>query len=253
MRKNDISVTLILDFAVACSLLTRLPVPRIPASAYDRQSTASWAFPLVGALIGSVSAAAAFVSLKLGLPTPVAAGVFIFAQIILTGAMHEDGLADTADGLWGGWTRERRLEIMKDSAIGTYGVLSLILVVGLRWTAIAAILPTGFLPLIATAALSRMGLPVIMAVVPHARSEGLSFQVGSPDRNVVAASIITAVLAGWGLVGPVVIGVALGYALVLTLVSLIAKARIGGQTGDILGAAQQVGEIAILFGLIAFL
>ena len=108
--------------------------------------------------------------------------------MITTGAMHEDGLADTVDGLWGGWTRDRRLEIMKDSHIGTYGVLALIVSAGLRWSVLAGLLTLGAGPVVAIAVLSRASMPALMAALPNARGDGLAHKVGAPPPAVLALS-----------------------------------------------------------------
>ncbi|MEM9550751.1 MAG: adenosylcobinamide-GDP ribazoletransferase [Pseudomonadota bacterium] len=245
MRKND---TVLWDPAVALVLLTRLPLPRLPNAAFASQARAAWAFPLVGVVVGLVAAAAGSAALALGLPPAITAGLVLSVQIIVTGAMHEDGLADTVDGLWGGWTAERRLEIMKDSRIGTYGVLALILSVGLRWSALTAILTTSvpFAAIIATGALSRSALPALMTTLPRARPGGLSDQVGAPGIWVSALALAlgaaTSVLALGGLaINSIMIMVA-----VVAGLARLAQVRIGGQTGDILGAAQQIAEISIL-------
>lgn len=252
MPKTDTNPFRVLDVAVAFVLLTRLPLPHLPGSAFDRQARAAWAFPAVGLVVALLAGAVGWMALWLGLPAPVAAGLVLGAQILLTGAMHEDGLADTADGLWGGTTPARRLDIMKDSQIGTYGVLALILSVGLRWGALAALMAGEFLgPLIAAAALSRAVLPGLMTALPFARGNGLSRRVGVPGRAISAVSLAL----GFGLallaVGPVallLLVLALGMAVA---VGTLARAKIGGQTGDILGAAQQVGEIAMLLAVLA--
>ncbi len=239
-----------IDIAVALALLTRLPLPRLGDDAFADQARSSWAFPLVGLVVGALSGAVGLVMLALGLPGAVAAGGVTGMQIVLTGAMHEDGLADTADGLWGGWTRERRLEIMKDSAIGTYGVLALILSVGLRWGALAGLMSSGIGPVIAAAALSRAVLPAVMHLLPHARASGLSHRVGAPDgRNVLIAlglgGAIAVIAAGPGAV------LALGLAaLGCAGLARVAMGKIGGQTGDILGASQQIAEIMVLLTLL---
>jgi adenosylcobinamide-GDP ribazoletransferase len=241
----------ILDVAVAFALLTRLPLPHLPEEGFAHQARAGWAFGLVGAVVGLIAGIVGSVAVWLGLTNGAAAGLALMAMIVVSGAMHEDGLADTVDGLWGGWTRERRLEIMKDSAIGTYGVLALIVSLGLRWVALTELLPHGIGPLIAAGALSRGLLPAVMAALPHAREDGLARSVGAPDRQVAIAAaavgvILTLVVAGFSALLPVVLaGVAVG------IMAQIARAKIGGQTGDILGACQQVAEIAMLLGFLA--
>lgn len=251
MRKYDIPRAWTLNMGIAFALLTRLPLPRLPNGAFDRQADAVWAFPVVGLVVGGIASLIGIAALTLGLPTSVSAGLILAAQIGMTGAMHEDGLADTVDGFWGGWTRERRLEIMKDSAIGTYGVLALILSVGLRWMALAALLPFGIWPVIAAAVMPRSLLPLLMAGLPHARGDGLSRRVGAPERGAVAVALILGLAIGWFAVGPAIIGAWLMAAVLVLGLALLARSRIGGQTGDILGAAEQLGEVAVLLTLLA--
>lgn len=251
MRKYDIPRAWCLDVGIAFALLTRLPLPRLPDAAFDRQADCVWAFPVVGLAVGGLAALFGIATFALGLPASVSAGLVLAVQIGATGAMHEDGLADTVDGFWGGWTRKRRLEIMKDSAIGSYGVLALILSVGLRWMALAALLPSGIWPLIAAAVLPRSLLPLLMAGLRHARADGLSRSVGAPPRGPVAVSVILGLAIGWVAVGPAIVGAWLLAAVLVLALALLARSRIGGQTGDILGAAEQLGEIAVLLSLLA--
>lgn len=238
-----------MDIAVALVLLTRLPLPALPDEAFSRQARATWAFPLVGLVIGGIAAFTGWMALALGMPVAATAGLILAVQIAVTGAMHEDGLGDTFDGLWGGWTRERRLAIMKDSAIGTYGVLALILSLGLRWVALTALIPLGLGVVVAVAILSRGIMPVIMTALPPARETGLSRSVGAPEPKTAALAlglgvILAVVFAGSGIVLPIVVA----YGAVFGLAQ-IARAKIGGQTGDILGAAQQIAEITGLLVL----
>lgn len=242
------------DFALALALLTRLPVPLSHAAA-TRGAAAAWAWPLAGALVGGLAALAGSIALALGLPTGVAAGIVLAMGIVLTGALHEDGLADCADGFWGGWDRARRLEIMKDSHIGSYGVLALGLSLILRWSALSALIAAGHLwgPVIAAAALSRAPMAGVMHALPNARGSGLSQSTGRPAQDTVllggAVALAVALLATGGAVLAAVVAVALaGLA-----TAAIARARIGGQTGDVLGATQQLAEIAALAALAAVL
>lgn len=250
MRKTDtrgpIRPALLQDFAVAVLLLTRLPLPRLPDHAFDHQARAVWAFPIVGVLVGALAVGTGWTALQVGLPAGAAAGLLLLVQIILTGAMHEDGLADTVDGVWGGHTPERRLEIMKDSAIGTYGVLALILSLGLRWVALTALIPAGFGAVLGAAVLSRAGMPVLMAALPHARESGLSHHVGAPQQGSAALAVLVGLVLtlGFGGVGMILPAFVAGLGIIG--LGLIAKAKIGGQTGDILGAAQQIIECSIL-------
>lgn len=234
------------DVHAAMGLLTRLP---LPAMANPRGAQAAWAWPVVGVVVGSIAALVAWVMLAIGVPVGIVSGAVLLAQIMITGALHEDGLADTVDGFFGGWTRERRLEIMKDSHIGSYGTLALILSVGLRWQALT-ILCTTPLAIVAVAALSRAPMAVVMAALPNARGTGLAQSVGRPAAPVAGG----AVMLGWAIsvmllnVWPTIV-ILLGMALATWLIATVAKSRIGGQTGDVLGATQQICEVVGLIAL----
>jgi adenosylcobinamide-GDP ribazoletransferase len=241
---RDIALRLPSDLLSAFALLTRLPLP-------NHQSTgaaSAWAWPLVGAVLGALGATLASAALWLGVTPGVTAVLILALSAMLTGGLHEDGLSDTADGLYGGWTKARRLEIMKDSRVGSYGVLALVLVTLARWSALTAVLVFGghWAALVATGALSRAPMALVMALLPNARGEGLSHATGrpSPATSLVALVLATAVavsLTGWTAV-PLVFA-ALGAAILLAISAL---RRIGGQTGDVLGASQQLVEVACL-------
>ncbi len=254
------------DLKVALALLTRLPMgPRGDAEAPDI-ARAGRVMPLAGALIGLVGAAAFWLSGGLGLPPLVSGLVAVAATILFTGAFHEDGLADTADGLGATAERARRLEIMRDSRTGTYGALALILSVGLRAAALAAIAASGAETgagavaggvagaLISAHALARALPPAVMAWAPLARSDGLAAGAGRPEPAQAwialgLGALIALLLLDFGtaVAAMAAAGLAAG-ALVL-----LARARIGGYTGDVLGAIEQVGEVAVLLAAAATL
>ena len=257
------------DLKVALALLTRLPMaPRGDAEAPDI-ARAGRVMPLAGALIGLVGAAAFWLSNGLGLPPLVSGLVAVAATILFTGAFHEDGLADTADGLGATADRARRLEIMRDSRTGTYGALALILSVGLRAAALAAIAGSGAASgavaggagsgavaaaLISAHALARALPPAVMAWAPLARSDGLAAGAGRPEPAqawfALGLGALTALLLldfGTAVAAMAAAGLAAG-ALVL-----LARARLGGYTGDVLGAIEQVGEVAVLLAAAAAL
>lgn len=253
-QKNDPRAAVVAEIGaqigVALALLTRLPLPRLPDSAFARQSQAAWAFPLAGLAVAAPAAGLGALALAAGLPAAAAAGLILTVQILLTGAMHEDGLADTADGFWGGFTPERRLEIMKDSRIGTYGVLALVLSVGLRWVALtAAVQLHGLWIVPAVALLSRAGLPTLMCALPPARAGGLSRGVGRPDWLRAGLALGLGLGLGVALGGPEMIPAAALVGLAVTGLAALARSKIGGQTGDILGAAEQLAQIAALLVL----
>jgi adenosylcobinamide-GDP ribazoletransferase len=245
---RDIGPQLLPDLWSAFALLTRLPVP-------DHRPTAAasaWAWPVVGAVLGALAAGFAGVALWLGLtPGVVSVGVLILLAL-MTGGLHEDGLSDTADGLFGGWTKERRLEIMKDSRVGSYGVLALVLVTLARWSALTTVVAAGGLwGLIAVGALSRAPMGLVMSALPNARGGGLSHATGRPSAQVALAGAGVAVGIAFLSAGWVALPMLALAALAVGLLARSAQRRIGGQTGDILGAAQQLAEVACLAVLAA--
>lgn len=234
------------QLTTSVAFLTRLPIrleTPLPLAA------AVPGFPLVGALVGGIAAVVLSVAIWLGLPPLPAALLAIGASIAATGALHEDGLADSADGLFSGRPRERVLEIMRDSRIGTFGALALILSVGLRAGSLAT-LADGAAALIAVHALSRGWLPWLMWQDNPARSDGLAVHAGKPvQANVFWAAgfgLAIAVIAIGILPALLTAAVSAGFALA---VAALARRRLGGYTGDTLGAAQQVAEIGALLAL----
>lgn len=251
MAENDKALIRLRDVPLALSLLSRLPVP---VRRFDRSARAVWAYPLAGLMIGGLAALGGLLALAIGFPTPISAILGLAIPIVLSGAMHEDGLADTADGLWGGWTRERRLAIMKDSHIGSYGVIALILILGARglalWLLYEISPAAATTALLAAAMLSRAMMPVIMAALPHARDIGLSRAQGRPPFAAVALGLGGATAVTLCLLGGATLAALVCAGLATLVIGLIARAKIGGQTGDILGATQQVAEIAVLLSLL---
>ncbi|MCF1708994.1 adenosylcobinamide-GDP ribazoletransferase [Tabrizicola sp. J26] len=249
MTGNDNDRPRLADVKAAVGLLTRLPVPMRPNTSM-RGGAAAWAWPLAGLTIGALGALAGSLALAVGLGAGPAAGLCILVQVVTTGAMHEDGLADVADGFWGGWTRARRLEIMKDSRIGTYGVLALVLAVLLRWLALTALFGSGqWQVVIAAATLSRAPMAVLMAALPNARGAGLSHAVGRPSAAAAGGAVALAFGLATLFLEKDVLYASLVAVLATFAVALVARSKIGGQTGDVLGAAQQVSEIAMLLML----
>ena len=236
------------DFAIATAVLTRLPVGAA-APVDGTIAPAGWAFPLVGAGIGALAALAFLLAELLGLGPAPAALLALTASLAVTGAFHEDGLADTADGLAGGRDREQKLAIMRDSRHGTYGVLAIVLSIGLRAAALGSIggpIYAG-LALLAAHAFSRSALPAAMHLLEPARADGLGAMAGRPSQGVAIVALAVGVLIALATLGPAT-GIA---ALILAggavaLAALLARRQIGGYTGDVLGAFQQTGEIVML-------
>ena len=225
-------------------ILTRLPMGEI-RGAVPGMGASAWSWPFVGAAIGALAALAHALAVSAGVPPLLAACIAVLASVFATGGLHEDGLADLADGFGGGRTRERRLEIMRDSRIGSYGALALGFSLVIRISAIAAI-PHPSIPfaLIALGAASRAPLPAALRLMPRARSDGLgSSAAGVSDQRALLAGLAgLAALLAIGLVSGIITGLVIGLA--ATALGLLAKARIGGQTGDVLGAMQQTTELS---------
>ncbi|BBO13664.1 adenosylcobinamide-GDP ribazoletransferase [Bradyrhizobium sp. TM102] len=255
MPRAELLKDIVADLRMAVSFVTILPVALSKPAADGTVARATWALPVAGLLVGLAGAFVYKVAIRFGLTPNIAALLALASTALITGALHEDGLADTADGLGGGRTRERKLEIMRDSRIGTYGVCALILSFGLRWSALAAIAD----PLLVTFALcaahaaARAGVPAFMSLVPPARPDGLSASAGSPPGRSVAIAFALGTLALALALGP---GKALVGLILLSLAGLLlarlAVRQIGGQTGDILGAFEQIGEILILLVAASF-
>lgn len=244
--------TLIADMRSAVGLLTRIPAGD-PGHAADH-ARAAWAYPFAGAVVGLGAALGGTLALDIGAPPEAAAALALLALVLSTGGLHEDGLADSADGLWGAHDRERALAIMKDSHIGAFGTIALSLFIGARLLLLLALLRAGGLWMLpAIGAASRFPMTAALAAMPNARGHGLSASVGRPGKEIVlAAGLVTLVLALLfaGLGG---VAVALWSGVAALPILLWAGRRLGGQTGDVLGAAQQCAELAGLAAAITTL
>jgi len=243
------------DIRTGLAFCTRLPLA-LEAPTGAGLARAGWTFPLIGALVGGLGAGVYWLAVTIGLHPFVSATLAVAATVLVTGCLHEDGLADTADGFGGGGTKDRKLEIMRDSRSGAYGVAALLLSVLLRVGAIASLVEPGLVAaaLIAAHAAARATLPVFMLAVPRARQDGLSAAAGRPPLGCVIAASMLGLLALALCLGP---ANALIAALVVVaaagLMAWLSLRQIGGQTGDVLGAVEQVSEIAILLTASALL
>ncbi|MQY42703.1 adenosylcobinamide-GDP ribazoletransferase [Epibacterium sp. SM1969] len=246
------------DILVSHILLTRLPIPRLSDKCFARQNHAVWAFPLAGISVATLCVALAYIAAILGFSAPFLAGLVLITSIVLTGAMHEDGLADVADGFWGGFDRARRLEIMKDSHIGTYGVLALIMVSIMRWSALSSLFrdngTSALWLLLPVAALSRAVLPAMMYKLPDARPSGLAQSVGRPGLAAVIAALFIALVTALLILGPFkTLVLSIVSVLIVLALAFLALRKIGGKTGDVLGTAQQLTELSCLLALVALI
>ncbi len=245
----------------ALAFLSRLPVSTRWFDGHDGTLSENVrAFPLAGMIIALPASLALLVAAALHLPDIITAILVVITTIVTTGALHEDGLADVADGFYGGSSKERRLEIMKDSSIGSYGTLALIISVLLRTTLLATMLDAvspmqAVLVVIATEAASRAALARFWQSLPSARAGGVSDKAGIPDEDgsnfaLVLGAILLAI--GYGLAGglwAIVLAAGLTAFAHYAFVALC-RDKIGGQTGDTLGAMQQIATISLLLGLV---
>lgn len=237
------------DLAFCFIFFTRLPVPLPLAIAEARLATSIWAAPLAGLAVALLSAGAYALALGLGLGPAIAAALALAVGLLVTGCLHEDGLADVADGFGGGRDRDRKLAIMRDSRIGTYGACALAMSLLLRWSALAALAePRAVLLALIAAHMGARGiLPAFMHAVPAARAEGLSANAGRPALAVGLAAVLLAACAVWLCLGfrPGLVALAL-LALAGLAMAWTCRRQVGGQTGDVLGALEQGAEVIVL-------
>jgi adenosylcobinamide-GDP ribazoletransferase len=254
-------------FMTAVQFLTRLPTPQFKTFEPAWLARSARYFPLVGVLVGGINVGVWWLASQ-RLPPAVAVGLTLAVSVLVTGAFHEDGFADVCDGFGGGATIERVLAIMKDSRVGAYGAIGIVLMLGLKWAALDA-LATGtavFAPLVIGAHLtSRWCAGALMWSLPYVRSgddsksraavEGFTARewliggiIGLAVFAPIAVSCVraTGVTEAWALAAgavsaAVATGIAAGYF----------RRRIGGHTGDCLGAVQQLTELAFLIGGLA--
>ncbi len=240
-------------FLIALQFLTRLPAPRDLATSEEELGRAAMFFPLVGVLVGGSGALLHIALLKILPPSTCVLLVLIYAAFV-TNAFHEDGLADAFDGFGGGWTREQVLEIMRDSRIGTFGALALIFLVLAKYNFLSAIEPSGVWRwlLVAHAAARWTILPLCLWL-PYARAEGQGKLVASRVNYGAAAVATLTLLASLSLLHWRAAVVTCTVALTVAIGSaLYYRNRIGGITGDCLGATNQLTEVALYLTAVAF-
>lgn len=238
------------DLVAAVSLLTQFPVTLREGFEHHR---AAWAWPLIGAGLGALAGLLAWIALAITNSTAIATIIGLTSMILMTGCLHEDGLADSFDGFWGGSHVKRRLEIMRDSGIGAFGTTALIVVVIAKFTMISEAIES-INPIIVLAVagnLSRAVMLVAMHACPLARNEGFAAACGQPTRVVALWGSAIAIVLSALMCGLYSLIVVAAVAIAGALFSLLAKHKIGGHTGDTLGASQQIAELAGLMALAA--
>lgn len=239
------------EFLTALMLLTRIPVGRWCAHSREAIAASVTFFPLVGALVGLVGASVLAAG-TLAFPTKIAALLSMLATVLLTGGIHEDGLADSADGLLGGSTPSRRLEIMKDSRLGSFGALALWFSLSAKWMLLCELLGAGILPAcratFAAHVLGRAASVGMLHLQPHVGNDpgrARPFCERLPRQRLAAALLppAAACLALFPLQAVPMIG---GVAVLVFATEGFFERRIGGITGDCLGATVQLTELAVL-------
>lgn len=266
---------ILIDTRSSVQFLSRLPFSASASDQLPDFKRSAYTFPIAGLIIAIPSALILYLGPLAGLPVAIVSILAVAAMVILTGALHEDGLADTADGFWGGHDKQRKLDIMRDSTMGTYGVLALVICLSLRIALIIALLevtdgPAAALLLLAAASVSRGAILQPWLQLPAARdaisnntdntdshgklTAGLSARYGSPDRQTLIYAMIAALPAMFILfqfAGLLATCVALvGLQAGVFLVKRTSMRHIGGHTGDTLGATQQISELGLLLGLV---
>jgi len=254
------------DLFVALRFYSRLPLPALAREeapfAVPSLKRIAYAIPLAGAVIGFVGGACLLLATLLGLPSLLSAILAVSALVLVTGAFHEDGLADTADGFGGGRDRDSKLLIMRDSRIGSYGGAALCLSLLLRVGALDGLLHAAgagvtFIVLVAASAASRAAGIVLLQVLPPARADGAAASAGRAGTDattvcaLVAALVVAVLLVPSLGVGATFAGL-IAPALAVFVMARLSLAQIGGQTGDVAGATQQVAEIAFLLAVLLF-
>ena len=241
------------EFAAAMTFLTRLKLPRgMPAGAAPAQAelaAASWAFPLAGIVIGAIGAIVYAIAHRLGATPWVAGALAVAATLAVTGALHEDGLADTIDGFGGGATREEKLTIMRDARTGAFGVCALIISILIRVGVLASLADSSLVAgaLIAAHAGGRAAMAPAMFFLQPARTDGLAFSAGRPQAiAAIVATLLAFLVAVLCLGFGRAVEAAIALAVLTALVARLSSRQIGGQTGDVLGTVEQVCEIAVL-------
>lgn len=244
------------EWLTALQFLTRLPIPFARTLDLPALAPAMRMFPAAGAVIGGLTGLVLILADMSGLPNLYAAAMAVAFSALVTGALHEDGLADLADGFGGGRSRDERLDIMRDSRIGTYGVIAVALVIIARISLMISFIEE--LPRLETivvlacaAAFSRAMMVDLMWATRPARADGLSVMAGRPSRPVALFALITGGLfagigANWALSPESALFALIAAGVMLAGVRRLAMTKIGGQTGDVLGAAQVMTELAML-------
>jgi adenosylcobinamide-GDP ribazoletransferase len=238
---------------VAVEFLTWLRVRRTPRGDPEQIARSQMWFPAVGLLIGALLAGIDRLALK-ALPSQSVDVLLVVALALITGGLHLDGLADAADGLFGGYTPERRLEIMRDVHAGSFAIIAIVAALALKWAGLAA-LPASVRigTLLLVPCVARFAMLLTVVVFPYARVEGMGAiqhqRAGGAAMAVGGGTAIIAAVLLLGAGGAYAVALAIGVAL---SVGVVAKRMVGGMTGDLYGATVEIAEVALLLFIAAF-
>ena len=246
------------DLAAALMFLSRIPIPWQRISQGEPIIERSyWAFPVVGLLLGLLLGLCAALLFFLGIDDLLVCAVLVLLLAVLTGGLHEDGLADMVDGFWGAFNKARRIEIMRDSRIGSYGVLALIFSVFIRILALFTLSAHGGTALIAglICALvgSRLAIVLLYYIAPNASEQGLAATIAKPSQSQAqAAALLTLVVLL--ILAPFSIAFVSSLVIVgaVAFMAFLSKRYIGGVTGDVLGACEQLTQCLLLIALSSY-
>jgi adenosylcobinamide-GDP ribazoletransferase len=250
-------------FLTAIQFFTRIPVPAWVGHSPRQLNQAARYFPLTGIIVGTLSAAVLMIA-ALVLPLSLAVGLSMTASILITGAFHEDGLSDFTDGLGGGYTREKALEIMKDSRVGAYGAIALVMVLLLKYQSLLSLCGAHSqlyvaATLIAAHSISRLMAASLMLTQRYIRDDD-SARAKPAAQQIGPVSFIIALITGIASLGILYIADAHAASVLTAVICALLmriylawrlKKRLGGYTGDCLGAVQQLTELAFYLGLLA--
>lgn len=244
------------ELALGFSLMTRLPLPRFDIKTSADLASSFWAYPLAGAVCGAAGAAGLLLATALQLGAMMSAFLAIAFAIMASGALHEDGLADVCDGIGGGQTKAQKLEIMKDSRLGTYGALGLVLMIGAEVALLVEIITragplSAALVMIAAAAAARFMIVLPLAGLDPAREEGFSVAAAAPSGMRIVAGFVIAAVIAIGVLGPAGIFAMVGAALGAIFPIAIAYRFLQGYTGDVLGATAKFANLGALILVVA--
>ncbi len=250
------------EFIMTMGLFTRLPLPEFEEPDalevnFIKPINPAWAYPIVGFIIGVLSASVILLCAFLSIPTTLSAILALLVSVLLTGSLHEDGLSDFLDGIGGGQTREDKLRIMKDSRLGSYGGIAMIFSLAARAAAIASLAPmAAAAALIAAHTIARGSLVLPLHWYAPAKADGVATQATDWVSGGITAFVLVSSILLTLIVQPVPATAFIAWlsgTLAVLFTARYAYNRIGGYTGDVLGACEQFAEIAVLWSIAAFL